>query len=68
MQEELNGLLEDTAEYGTIGEAHPGLFAYYGEKQLNLSGLPSRAQVFSVLDMELDSWPEEKKIAVVAVR
>jgi hypothetical protein len=68
LMEELKELLEDTAEYGTIGEQLPGLFAYYGEKQLDLSGLPSRAQVFSVLDMELDSWPEEEKIAVVAVR
>ena len=61
-------LLEDTTEYGTIGGQLPGLFAYYGEKQLDLSGLASREQVFAVLEMELADFPEEEEIVILAVR
>ena len=68
LAEDLGMLLEDTTEYGTIGGQLPGLFAYYGEKQLDLSGLASREQVFAVLEMELADFPEEEEIVILAVR
>ena len=61
-------LIEQTVEYGTIGEQLPALFAYYGEKQLNLSGLASRKQVLSVLEMETEFLSDKEQIIILAVR
>ncbi len=61
-------LLEDTTEFGTTGGQLPGLFAFYGEKQLDLSGLASREQVFAVLDIELADVPDNETIVMLAVR
>ena len=47
-------LLEDTIEYGTVGGELPGLFAYYGEKQLDLCGLATREQVLDLMKMETE--------------
>ena len=68
LQMELKSLLEDTVEYGATGGELPGLFAYYGEKQLNLSGLASREQVLDLMQMEAELLSEDEKIIVLAVR
>lgn len=65
--EDLQTLLETTSSYGTIGEELPGLFAYYGEKQLDLSGLTTREQIISLLETELDSLKDDEKVALLAV-
>ena len=46
----------------------PGLFAYYGEKQLDLCGLATREQVLDLMKMEVEFLPEYEKIIVLAVR
>ena len=61
-------LLEETVEYGTVGGVIPALFAYCGEKQIDLSGLASGEQALAVLAVELDGSPKEEKIVVLAVR
>jgi hypothetical protein len=68
LQAELKSLLEDTVEYGTTGGELPGLFAYYGEKQVNLSGLVNREQVLDLMKMEAELLPDNEKIIVLAVR
>lgn len=68
LQADFMTLLEETVEYGTIGEQLPGLFAYYGEKQIDLSGLANRAQVLSVLEMEVEFLSEAERIIILAVR
>ena len=68
LKNDLEILLEDTVEYGTIGGQLPGLFAYYGEKQIDLSGLTSREQILSVLSMEVDLLADNDKIIVLAVQ
>ena len=68
LAEDLDGLIEGNTEYGTIGGQLPALYAYYGEKQLDMSGLVSREQIDSVLAMELDGWPENEPIVVLAVK
>ena len=68
LRENLQLLLEDTTEFGTTGGQLPGLFAFYGEKQLDLSGLASREQVFAVLDIELADVPDNETIVILAVR
>ncbi|MCR5446717.1 MAG: hydantoinase/oxoprolinase family protein [Schwartzia sp.] len=67
LQESLDILLEETTEYGTVGGQMPSLFAYYGEKQLDLSGLATREQVDEVLDMEMDGREKDEPVAVLAV-
>ena len=64
----LDVLLEETMEYGTVGGQLPTLFAYYGEKQLDLSGLISREQLDEVLAMEMDGRADDDSIALLAVR
>ena len=67
LDEDFQTLLEESVSYGTVGEQLPGLFAYYGEKQIDLSGLASREQIISVLETELDLLPDEEKIILLAV-
>jgi hypothetical protein len=68
LREDLRLLLEDVTEFGTTGGQLPGLFAYYGEKQLDLSGLASPEQVFAVLEIELVDVPDNETIVILAVR
>ena len=68
LKEDIDTLFEETAAYGTIGEELPPLYTYYGEKQLDLSGLTAREQMVSVLEAEFDILPEEEKIILLAVR
>ena len=68
LRKNLHLLLEDTTEFGTTGGQLPGLFAFYCEKQLDLSGLASREQVFAVLDIELADVPDSETIVVLSVR
>lgn len=67
-QENLNILLENCTEYGTIGGQLPRLYVYYGERQVDLSGLAGREQVFSLLALELADLPDEESLVLVAVR
>ncbi|MCR5559900.1 MAG: hydantoinase/oxoprolinase family protein [Schwartzia sp.] len=67
LKESLDILLEETTEYSTVGGQIPPMFAYYGEKQLDLSGLVSREQVDEVLAMEMDGREENEPVAVLAV-
>ena len=67
LEDDFQTLLEESVSYGTVGEELPGLFAYYGEKQIDLSGLASREQIISVLETELDLFPDDEKIILLAV-
>ncbi len=68
LKEDIDTLFEETSTYGTVGEELPPLYAYYGEKQLDLSGLTSREQIISVLEAEFDILPADEKIILLAVR
>lgn len=65
---ELGEFIDFHTEYGTVGEQLPALYGYFGERQLDLSGLTSREQVDSVLEMELDGVPDEEAIIIAAVK
>ena len=67
LKDDVQTLFEETVAYGTVGEQLPGLFAYFGEKQIDLSGLTSRDQIISVLETELDFVPDDEKIILLAV-
>ena len=64
---ELDELIEQYTEYGTVGGQIPGIYIYYGEKQLDLSGLISRDQIDSVLELELAGVAEDEDIIAIAV-
>ena len=66
LKEDIQTLFEETISYDTVGEQLPGLFAYYGEKQIDLSGLASREQIISVLETELDMLSNEERIILLA--
>jgi hypothetical protein len=68
LKADLGTLFEETATYGTVGEELPMLFAYYGEKQLDLSGLTAREQMLSVLEAELDVLSAEEPVILLAAR
>ncbi|MBR2519778.1 MAG: hydantoinase/oxoprolinase family protein [Selenomonadaceae bacterium] len=67
LADDVQTLFEETVSYGTVGEQLPGLFAYFGEKQIDLSGLTSREQIISVLETELEFVPDDEKIILLAV-
>lgn len=67
IEEDFQTLLEETVSYGTVGEDLLSLYAYYGENQIDLSGLTSRAQIISILSTELDILPDDEKIILLAV-
>ncbi|MBO6303899.1 MAG: hydantoinase/oxoprolinase family protein, partial [Selenomonadaceae bacterium] len=68
LKADIDTLFEETAAYGTVGEELPPIYAYYGEKQLDLSGLTAREQIISVLEAEFDILPDDEKIILLAVR
>lgn len=67
LDDDIQTLFEETVSYGTVGEQLPGLFAYFGEKQIDLSGLTSREQIISVLGTELDMLSDKENIILLAV-
>ena len=65
---ELTEFLDAHTEYGTVGAQLPLLYGYYGEKQVDLSGLVSREQIDPVLEMELDGVAAEEPFVLVAAK
>lgn len=68
LSEELTELIDANTEYGTVGGQLPRLYLYFGEKQLDLSGLVSREQIDTVLGMELEGTADEQMILAVAIK
>ena len=68
LQEDLHELVTTTTEYGTIGGELPLLYVYYGEKQVDLSGLVSLEQIDALLQLELEEVAETEKIIVIAAK
>ncbi len=67
-QEDLTALLENTTEYGTIGGQLPKMYLYYGEKQVDLSGLTSKEQIVSLLELETGELPGTENMVLVATK
>jgi len=68
LSRDLDEFVDLHTEYGTIGGQLPSMYAYVGEKQVDMSGLVNREQVDSVLSMELDGLPADKSIVIVAAK
>ena len=65
---ELTEFVDSHSEYGTVGAQLPLLYGYYGEKQVDMSGLVSREQIDSVLEMELEGVKDEACVVIVAAK
>lgn len=63
---ELPEFLDLHTEYGTIGGQLPPVYAYFGEKQVDLSGLASPEQIYSLLLLELNGVAPQTKIIFLA--
>jgi len=68
LQEDLHQLIDTNTEYGTIGGQLPLLYIFYGEKQIDLSGLVSVEQIDGLLQLELDGLAENEKVIIVAAK
>ncbi|MGN0941046.1 MAG: hydantoinase/oxoprolinase family protein [Selenomonadaceae bacterium] len=67
-EELLDVLLTETTIYGTVGGTLPSVFAYFAERQVDLSGLSTREQMNEVLAMETDTRDASLPIAMIAVK
>jgi N-methylhydantoinase A len=68
LTEDLHDLVETNTEYGTIGGQLPLLYVFYGEKQIDLSGLVSMEQIEALLKLELDGLKPNEKLLIVAAK
>lgn len=62
----LNDFIDRYTEYGTVGGQLPKIYVFFGERQLDLSGLVSSEQIKSVLDIELEGMQPATEIILVA--
>lgn len=68
LAKDLHDLIETNTEYGTIGGQLPLLYVFYGEKQIDLSGLVSVEQIAALLKLELEGVADEEKLIVIAAK
>ncbi|HOT75043.1 MAG TPA: hydantoinase/oxoprolinase family protein [Candidatus Wallbacteria bacterium] len=66
--DELASLIELNTDYSDAGGRMPLIYIYYGEKQLDLSGLAEKPQIISVAKMEMERIGDDEDIAVVAAK
>jgi len=66
--EELASLMELNTDYSDAGEKLPLVYIYYGERQLDLSGLAEKSQIISVAKMEMEPIGCDEDIAVVITK
>ncbi len=65
---ELSSLIDLNTDYSDAGGKLPLVYVYYGEKQLDLSGLAEKTQIISVAKMEMERIGDDEDIAVVVTK
>jgi N-methylhydantoinase A/oxoprolinase/acetone carboxylase beta subunit len=65
---DMKELIDMNTDYGTTGGQLPQLYLFYGEKQLDMSGLAGEEQVMAVVDMEMNQIDSMEKILVIAAK
>jgi N-methylhydantoinase A/oxoprolinase/acetone carboxylase beta subunit len=66
--DELTSLIDLNTDYSDAGGKLPLVYVYYGEKQLDLSGLAEKKQIISVAKMEMERIGDNEDIAVVVTK
>ena len=65
---DMKELIDMNTDYGTTGGQLPQLYLFYGEKQLDMSGLAGEEQAMAVVDMEMNQIDSVEKILVIAAK
>lgn len=68
LQAELAELIDRNTEFSDAGGRLPQIYMYYGEKQLDLSGLVEKSQINSVVDMELEQIGDTEDVILLAAK
>jgi hypothetical protein len=61
-------MIDLNTDYSDAGGKLPHVYVYYGEKQLDLSGLAEKSQIISVAKMEMERIGDDEDIAVVVTK
>lgn len=62
---DLTAFIDENTEFTDAGGKIPSIYIYYGEKQVDLSGLVEKAQIISVAEMEMGQLGDEEEVAIV---
>lgn len=62
----VNEIIQTYTAYGDAGALLPDIFVIYGGKILDTTGLINEAQIVSLIELELKSYPQNEKIIILA--
>lgn len=65
---DLGKIIDMNTEFSDAGGRLPLVYIYYGEKQLDLSGLTDKSQIISVSKMELENLSDKEEAIVVITK
>lgn len=63
-----NSFLDEHTVYSDANATIPKVFVFYREKMLDLTGMQTAAQLYSILDVETETLAEEEEIIAVAYK
>ena len=67
-QQVFNSFLDDNTTYSDANATIPKVFVFYREKMLDLSGMQTADQLYSILDLETENLGPEEEIIAVAYK
>ena len=65
---EFHSFLDDHTTYSDANATIPKVFVFYKEKMLDLSGMQTAEQLYSILEVETETLDGEEPILAVAYR
>jgi len=63
----LDTMLTELTTYGTVGGILPRMFVFIGHRQLDLTNVGELTHIEALLEMELQDYPQEEPLLLVAV-
>ncbi|MDK0981206.1 hydantoinase/oxoprolinase family protein [Clostridium perfringens] len=65
---DISKFIDDNTDFSDAGGKLPLVYVFYGEKQLDLSGLVEKSQIISLVEMEICKLTENEPIAIVVAK
>lgn len=65
---EFNAFLDEHTIYSDANATIPKVFVFYKEKMLDLTGMQTSEQLYSILDVETESLKDEEEIIAIAYK
>lgn len=62
---DLNDFIDEYTQFSDAGGTLPQVYVFYGERQVDLSGLVIKAQMISLVEIELKDLKNEEKVVIV---